>query len=163
MSDMNLTPLYIKRKHTASDITFGSKDETGIHLKKITYLPRRDHFFSKGLVLNFRTGGTAFVIKKFKKPIQINDSYALGLLLTAGHCVCDPNKLTPDSSRFQLFLDKSSICEAIFLRSFMHDYSEPMRSSTNMNCFVYSGDLALLLLTSYDKKLQIRSIDIITH
>ena len=101
MSDMNLTPIFMRRKHTAGDITFGSKDQTGIHLKKITYLPRRDHFFSKGFVLQFQTGGTAFVIKKFKKPIEVLNEYALGILLTA-HCLCDPNNFTPDFSRFTL-------------------------------------------------------------
>ena len=101
MADMNLTPICMQRKYTAGDITFGSKDQTGIHLKKITYLPRRDHFFSKGFVLQFQTGGTAFVIKKFKKPIEVLNEYALGILLTA-HCLCDPNNFTPDFSRFTL-------------------------------------------------------------
>ena len=149
----------MQRKRTAGDITFGTRDHSGIHLEKVTYVPGKNHPLSKNLVFKLQNRGTAFLVHKFKKIIKINNEFALGLLLTAGHCVCDPNKLTPDDTRFQC----NDKFEAVFLKSFMADFNYPMMSMTNNNYFVYPGDLALLLLTTKEKSIpKVSSLEIDT-
>ena len=112
----------------------------------------------KSLLIEFKTGGTGFIIEAFKNPIKIHKQFVVGLVLTAGHVVCDTTTFEPTSSEISCFLDKDPV-EAIFIQSFMKTFSHPMTSGSNGNSFVYSGDLALLLLIC-DKKLKSFKLEI---
>ena len=37
MSDFIVYPSYMQRKRTAGDVTFGSRDSTGVHISKYTH------------------------------------------------------------------------------------------------------------------------------
>ena len=62
----------------------------------------------------------------------------------------DTSTFKPDSDMLECIIDDKRQ-HAFFLKSFMEDYRNPMISSTSGNYFVYSGDIALLLLVSNKK------------
>ena len=98
----------------------------------------------KSLLIEFKNGGTGFIIEAFKNPIKIHKQFVVGLILTAGHIACDTTTFKP-ISEFSCYLDNYPV-KAIFIQSFMKTFSLPMTSGSNGNNFVYSGDIALLLL-----------------
>ena len=150
MSEYLVYPSYMQKNKTAGDMTFGFKDSTGIHIDKVTCLDPKGKYIPKSLVLDFQRGGTCFVIKSFDKPIKIQGRYITGILITASHCVSDTSTFKPDSDMLECIIDDKRH-HAFFLKSFMEDYRNPMISSTSGNYFVYSGDIALLLLVSNKK------------
>ena len=56
----------MQRKRTAGDITFGSRDSTGVHISKYTYTDPEWKMIPKSFLIEFKTGGTGSLLKFLK-------------------------------------------------------------------------------------------------
>ena len=66
MGDFIVYPPYMQRKRTAGDITFGSRDSTGVHISKYTYTDPEWKMIPKSFLIEFKTGGTGSLLKFLK-------------------------------------------------------------------------------------------------
>ena len=165
MGDYIVYPHHMQRNPTVGDVTFGDRESSGIHISKYTKLDPKFKIIKKHFVLEFKEGGTGFIVNALQNPIIIKTEqgkrHILGLILTAGHVVCDTITFKPIRKSFRCIVNDFE-ADAVFLRSFMQDYPEPMISESNGNAFVYPGDLALCLLVSA-KKRKLQHIPIASH
>ena len=158
MYEAMVYPSHMLRRKTAGDVTFGFNDRFGIHVNKITYRDPDGRVIPKSFVVKFVRGGSGFVIKKLPHAISIGTGYIIGIIITAGHVVCDTSSHIPDYKSFSCKIDDKDF-EAIFFKSFMKEHTEPMLSFTSKNFFIYSGDIALLFLFS-KKKVKLTQLEI---
>ena len=150
MYEAMIYPSHMVKKKTVGDVTFASSDGTGFHLNKETYKDKSGKIIPKNFIVKFDRGGSGFVIKNLQQKIKIGTGFAIGIIITAGHVVCDPSSHLPDFETFTCKIDKKEF-KALFLTSFMKEFQSPMLSETSKNFFVYPGDVALLLLVAKEK------------
>jgi hypothetical protein len=111
-------------------------------------------------VLNFSRGGTGFIYYNFPKSIYLVDlkMYAVSLVITAAHCICNPVTAEPEVQIVDCGFQKKKInLKAMYLTEFISKYFHPLASSNNFY-YCLPGDLALMILLSKKKSL---SLDII--
>jgi hypothetical protein len=105
--------------------------------------------------LELRAKGTAFVCHNFERPIYIQDleEYAISLLLTAAHCVCNPVTIIENQSIFECGFQVNNInLKAVYLTSFLDKFPQQSISSNGWP-YCLSGNLAILVLLSEDSSL----------
>jgi Trypsin len=111
-------------------------------------------------VLNFLRGGTGFIYYNFPSSIYLTDlkMYAVSLVITAAHCICNPVTAKPEVHIVDCGFQKKNInLKAMFLTQFMGKYFQPLASSNNFY-YCLPGDLAVMILISKQKQL---SLDVI--
>ena len=142
-----LLPSTHERKQTVGDVAFGRMSSTGIQIDKITFLDKTNRIIPEKFMVKFNQGGSGFMLNKLKIPIQVNNEFIIGIIITAGHCVCDTSTFIPKEDSYECTIN-NKVHNAVFLKSFMDDFMKLMISASNQNYFIHSGDLALLLLKS---------------
>lgn len=158
MYEAMIYPSHMLKKKTVGDVTFASSDGTRFRLNKVTYQDPSGKIIPKNFIVKFTSGGSGFVIKNLCQKIKIGTDFIIGIIITAGHVVCDPSSHLPDSDTFTCKID-SKMFEALFLKSFMKEFQPPMLSVTSSNFFVYPGDVALLFLVA-KKKYKLTELEI---
>ena len=97
MKDILVYPNYMSRKKVVGDVTFRSRDGSGGQLTKQAHLDPDHAVIPEKFMVEFNEGGSGFIVKALKKPITIKSNQGkkciLGLLLSAGHVLCDAYNL----------------------------------------------------------------------
>ena len=142
--------LKMKNRSIGEIITIKNHSPALINLDSI-YLPD-DISYLKNYVIHLKSEGTCFVYHTFKQPIFISNlnAYALCLLLTAGHCVCDVLTLEHYFVREYCDLNKNdSSYQAMYIANFMEAFPQELISSNSFS-YCLPGDVAILALISAD-------------
>ena len=99
--------------------------------------------------VEFVNGGSGFLIAVNHRT-KANNTYVLGLIVTAAHVVCDIGTAIPSKTEFTVKLESGEACTALLLKEYSRLFTEEMHSETfgTENSYSIPGNAAILLLTS---------------
>lgn len=138
-------------------VVLRKKNSTGILFEE----PTVELLKKKKSVIIHEEGGSGFIVKKFEKPFKIKGLrlYALGFVLTAAHTCynflnCKPNKAIINCGFLENEIGKMQL---IPIKNWLKDSADEIFAS-NGNAYCLPGDVAICLLVSNSKSIEIEEL-----